>query len=206
MTTQIISAFLQIFVFTLVPFVVYLVNKKTTQGFFDFIGLSKTTGKALWLAAITSSLFVLGGIALAFMSNEIREILITPPSVTGMLRQMGFNATTIFTLLVISLLKTSLSEEILFRGFIAKRCVAKFGFHYGNIIQSLIFAIIHVLVFWAASQANYVFLVFIFILSGTAGFIIEYINEKYGNGSILPGWLAHGLGNTVSYFILAFAI
>jgi hypothetical protein len=29
---------------------------------------------------------------------------------------------------------------------------------------------------------------------------------EYANGSIVPGWIAHGLGNTMSFFILAFII
>ena len=44
------------------------------------------------------------------------------------------------------------------------------------------------------------------ILSGAAGYIVGWIKEKRGNGSLVPGWIAHGLGNTVGYSLIAFVL
>ncbi|MGC2237681.1 MAG: CPBP family intramembrane glutamic endopeptidase [Pyrinomonadaceae bacterium] len=206
MINEIISALLQVFVFTLIPFIVFLITRRTASGFFNYIGLKATTRKAVLFAALTSLIFLAGGISLAFLSNEIREILINPPSVSGKIRQIGFQPAAIFLLIIIAWFKTSLAEEILFRGFIAKRLINRLGFQTGNILQALIFAVVHVLLFWILAKSGAAFLVFIFLLSGFAGYIIEYINEKYGEGSIIPGWIAHATGNTLSYFVLAFLI
>ena len=47
---------------------------------------------------------------------------------------------------------------------------------------------------------------------GRAGFVVARgrwglpgaVNERRGNGSILPGWWAHALTNLVAYGVLAF--
>ncbi len=206
MLNEIINAILQVLVFTLIPFVVYLITNRKFKGFFEYIGLKKPPKKALFLALSTSLIFVAGGISLAFVSNEVREVLINPPSITGKIREMGLQPASIILLLILAWVKTSLAEEILFRGFIAKRLVSWLGFKAGNVLQAIFFGSIHLLLFWALSKAGAGFLIFIFLFSGTAGYIVEYINEKYGEGSIIPGWIAHALGNTISYTVIAFMI
>jgi len=49
--------------------------------------------------------------------------------------------------LIIAWLKTSLAEEIFFRGFIGKRLIDRLGFLRGNGLQSVIFAAVHVAIF-----------------------------------------------------------
>jgi len=203
---ELVSAFLQIVLFSLVPLIVYLSRKRKISGFFKFVGLFRTTGKAINLALVTSLLFIIGGVTLAFISTDIREIITKPPSVAGKIKLMGTGMDSLVVILIAACFKTSLSEEILFRGFIGKRLISLLGFSKGNLLQALIFASVHVILFWFLAQANAVFLVFIFLLSGSAGYVIELINEKRGDGSILPGWIAHAVGNTISYFVLAFVI
>jgi membrane protease YdiL (CAAX protease family) len=127
-------------------------------------------------------------------------------SVTGKLRLMDLNAISLSILLIIALLKTSFSEEILFRGFIAKQLIHKLGFKTGNFLQATVFGVIHLVLFWLLTKTTFIPLTFILIFSSFAGWVIGYIKEKYANGSIIPGWIAHGLGNTISYFIIAFII
>ncbi|GGY36885.1 hypothetical protein GCM10007148_01330 [Parvularcula lutaonensis] len=43
----------------------------------------------------------------------------------------------------------------------------------------------------------------IFLLPGAAGWLMGWLNEKVGNGSIFPGWLMHALGNAVSLTFFA---
>lgn len=69
--------------------------------------------------------------------------MIDPDSITGKFRIMGFEMQSVLILLMIALLKTSFTEEILFRGFIAKRLVSVLGFQKGNLLQAAIFAAIH---------------------------------------------------------------
>lgn len=49
-------------------------------------------------------------------------------------------------------------------------------------------------------------LIFIFLLSGIEGYTTGYIKETIGNGSIIPSWIAHRLGNMISYVIIGFVL
>jgi uncharacterized protein len=115
-------------------------------------------------------------------------------------------ATSVTLLLIVALFKTSFAEEILFRGFIARRLIHILGFSVGNLIQSLVFGVLHLLLFWLLIKTTLTALIFIFIFSSFAGWTIGFIKEKYAKGSIIPGWVAHGLGNSLSYFIIAFIL
>jgi membrane protease YdiL (CAAX protease family) len=201
---NIISTVLQIIIFALIPFFFFLFRKDRSVSFFKYIGLYKPTGKSVLYVLIATLLFLIAGIGLIFIDDSIRQIALSPNSVTGKLRLMGLNTTTILTLLIIAMFKTSFTEEILFRGFIAKQLIHKFGFKIGNIIQAVIFGLIHLLLFWLLTKTTIIPLTFIFLFSSSAGWTMGYIKEKYANGSIIPGWVAHGLGNALSYYIIAF--
>ena len=203
---ELLSTILQIGIFTLIPFLFFVFRKDKTQRFFQFIGFNKPPIKSIVYVIFISLLFVLIGIGVIFIDDGIRQVVITPPSITGNLREMGLHINSIMILLIIALFKTSLAEEILFRGFIAKQLVEKFSFKIGNLLQSIIFGCIHLLLFWALTKANYLPLIFIFIFSTLAGWSIGYVKEKYANGSIIPGWIAHAIGNTISYFTIAFVL
>jgi membrane protease YdiL (CAAX protease family) len=204
--TEIISAVLQVIAFTVIPFIFFLFRKDKQTGFFKYIGLYKPTGRSVYLVLIAAVLMLAVGISMAFISEGIRQAMFSPNSVTGKLRLMGFSGTSVVILLITALIKTSLSEEILFRGFIAKQLIRKSGFRSGNIIQSLIFGFVHIALFFAITSAGAFALLFIFVFSIMAGWVIGFIKEKYAGGSIIPGWIAHGLGNTASYFIIAFVL
>jgi len=206
LVNEIISTILQIGLFTLIPFIFFLFRKDKTLTFFRYIGLYKPTTKPLLYVILASLIFLIAGIGLTFIDDRIKQAVLSPNSVTGKLRLMGLNATTIAILLIIALFKTSFAEEILFRGFIAKRLINKLGFKIGNILQAIIFGLLHLLLFWQLTETTFIPLTFIFIFSSFAGWTIGYIKEKFANGSIIPGWVAHGLGNTLSYFIIAFII
>jgi membrane protease YdiL (CAAX protease family) len=204
--SELFSTILQIGVFTLIPFLFFIFRKDKTITFRQYIGLYKPTTKSIVYVLFVSLLFVAVGIGMTFIDSGIKQAVMTPPSITGKLRLMGLNSNTIVILLIIALFKTSFAEEILFRGFIAKQLNKKFNFNIGNILQALIFGIIHLILFWALTKSTLMPLIFIFVLTTFAGWTIGYIKEKYANGSIIPGWIAHGLGNVISYMIIAFAI
>jgi membrane protease YdiL (CAAX protease family) len=203
---EIISTVLQIIVFTLIPFIFFLLRKDKTLTFFRYIGLTVPTAKSLIYVIFVSLIFLIAAIGLTFIDSSIKEVLFSPHTVTGKLRLMGLNITSVTILLIIALFKTSFAEEILFRGFIAKRLINKFGFKIGNVAQSFVFGVLHLLLFSLLIETTFAALTFIFIFSSLAGWVIGFIKEKHANGSIIPGWVAHGLGNTISYFIIAFIL
>lgn len=38
----------------------------------------------------------------------------------------------------------------------------------------------------------------IIVITGVAGYLLGWINEKQSNGSIISSWLIHGIVNTIS--------
>jgi len=143
---------------------------------------------------------------LMFIDNEaFLAIMKDPKTVTGKLAQMGVGAEAGGTLLLIALVKTSFTEEILFRGFVAKRLAAWLGFKIGNLVQALLFGAIH-LVFFLEITSQVLQLVVAFILPTAFAYIIFIVNEKQANGSIIPGWIAHAMGNLVAYTTVCFLV
>jgi membrane protease YdiL (CAAX protease family) len=50
-------------------------------------------------------------------------------------------------IVVVAFIQTGLAEELLFRGFMAKRLIALLGFQRGNALQALLFVAPHLLLF-----------------------------------------------------------
>lgn len=202
---EIISAISQVLVFSLIPFVVYVIKYKSVKGFSNYIGLKKSTTKANLLALLVMLIIAVPILTMTLLNNDFKEIMTHPNSVTGKIRQLGFSIESGLIVLFIAILKTSLAEEILFRGFVAKRLIAITNFKTGNIIQAVIFGVIHTLIFMTISS-NGLFLFMIFLFPALGAYYKTYLNEKLANGSIIPGWIAHGSGNILSYSIVGFVM
>ena len=205
MINEIIGAILQILVLALIPFLVYVIRKKKTKGFFNYLGLKKSTKKANLLAVLACLIFATPLLILTLTSPVFKEIMFDPTSITGKFRMMGFGINSFSILLIIALFKTSFAEEVLFRGFIAKRLISVLGFQKGNVLQAAIFGIIHAVLF-ALITTNIIFLIVIFVIPSIGAYVSAYLNEKIGNGSIIPGWISHGLANVLAYSIIGFVI
>ena len=205
MLNEFIGAVLQVLMFMLIPFIVYLIKHKGVKGFFNYIGLKKSTPKANLLAILTCLLFAAPPLILTLVNPDFRTIMFDPNSITGKFRQMGFGTGSIIILLLIALFKTSLSEELFFRGFVAKRLIAGLGFLRGNVMQAFIFGIIHTILF-SFTTRDPLFLVVIFLIPSIGAYVSVILNEKMANGSIIPGWIAHGLANVLAYGIVGFLL
>ena len=115
---------------------------------------------------------------------------------------LGFNA--IPAILVYAILNTALPEEILFRGFLLKRIENRFNFVTGNIVQAVIFGLMHGIMFFSA--VGTVKAILIIMLTGTIGWFMGYTNEKKANGSLLPSWCIHSIANIFSGVCSAFLL
>ena len=107
-------------------------------------------------------------------------------------------------ILIYAILKTGLAEEIVFRGFLLKRISNKFGFAAGNLIQSLLFGIMHGIFFF--NTVGVAKAVLIILFTGTIGWVMGFINEKKAGGSILPSWFVHSSANIFSGICSAFLL
>ncbi|MBA3283548.1 MAG: CPBP family intramembrane metalloprotease [Nitrosopumilus sp.] len=202
--SDLISAISQIIVFTLIPFIFYLFRKDKKISFSKYIGFTKPTRTSIVYSIGVALLILFIGIIGIFLSEGFKEAVHAPSSVTGKFMTMGLNPITFVSILIMALLKTSLSEEIFFRGFIGKQLINKLGFKRGNLLQGIIFGLVHFFLLLFLIKSSIFTLIIIFIFTSFAGWMIGYIKEKYANGSIIPGWIAHGIGNTISYLVIAF--
>ena len=105
---------------------------------------------------------------------------------------MGLNG--IPLALMYGYIRTGLSEEIVFRGFILKRIQNRFGFIIGNTVQAILFGLLHGIPFGLVTQNIFV-VVCLTILPGAFGWYQGWLNEKRCGGSIVPSWLLHGTMN-----------
>ena len=195
---HLINALGQLLVFTLIPFVVYLIRFKKVKGFFSYIGLKKSTRKANALAFLIVILLAAPMLTLAYFDSGFREVITGPTSMIGKFKDQGLQLSVLIILIIDAGIKTSLSEEILFRGFLAKRLISISGFQTGNILQAVIFGAVHALLFSLLTN-NILYLTVIFIFPTVGAYFKTYLNEKLAGGSIIPGWIAHGVGNFTAY-------
>lgn len=198
MLNEIISTVLQLAVFTLIPYIGYRFFYKNKSGFLNYIGLIKSPIKPLIYALAFSIPLMVLLLLLIHNSPELTDAMNNPKSMTGKFKAMGIGVNTFVLIAMAAIFKTALAEEILFRGFIAKRFISMLGFHKGNLLQAVLFGVIHSLLFLSITQ-NILFLLLIFIFPFTVAMVITWLNEKQANGSIFPGWLAHASGNLLSY-------
>ncbi len=203
MLHHIIGAVLQVLAFALIPFIWHLIQNKSAKGFFAFVGLHSANPKANLLGLSLSLLFAFPVLIFTNFNSEFAAILTNPESVSGQMREMGLSASTLVIIAVVAIVKTGLSEELFFRGFVAKRLIAWLGFGTGNLLHAALFGIIHSLLFMTITD-NWLFITVIFVFPTAGAYLSVYINEKLANGSIIPGWIAHASANVLSYSFVAF--
>jgi membrane protease YdiL (CAAX protease family) len=126
--TTIISAVLQILVFAGIPFLFYLLTHRRVKGFFDYIGLVRPERPTMLYATVLSVAFVLPTLLLFFISPDLRAAATASNTVIGSLRSHDFSGTILVLVGLKGLVQTSFSEEILPRGFVAKRLINWLGF------------------------------------------------------------------------------
>lgn len=186
----ILNAVFQVVLFTLIPLIWWFFTARKKENFFCWIGIKKpdVKEKKKWILSIVVAFIVCWG--LGQLAIYMRGPLEAADS-----QYKGMGATVIPNILVYAFIQTAMSEEILFRGFLGKRLISKFGFTKGNIIQAVIFGAVHLLMVWG--QTNLIAGIMIVVYPMVVAILFTYINEKMSKGSILPSWIIHGLLNTV---------
>jgi membrane protease YdiL (CAAX protease family) len=191
-----VSSVIQIILFSLIPFIWWLITARKKMNFFRWIGLKKTAGTSflLWTAGISAAFILVS----FFMLTSLKGVEMATSDFAG----LGIGA--LPAILVYALFNTALPEEILFRGFILKRIANKFGFAAGNTVQALIFGIVHGIMFFTVTGPVKALLIILF--TGIIGWFIGFINEKKAEGSIIPGWIIHSIANIFSGLCSAFLL
>lgn len=194
-----VSAIIQVLILSLIPVIWWAVTARKKEPFRSWLGLKGCTFTPRTWAWMIGGTIVLG-IALGLV------VWLFVPSeklAAGAFYGMGVSA--IPLILVQSFIQTALSEEIFFRGFLAKRLINKLGLTTGNAIQGTVFGALHALMM-AALTTNLIAIVATGIGTGVGGAIMCYVNEAEGQGSLLPSWLIHGTANFLAGLCFAFGI
>lgn len=192
---QFINTIAQIVLFSSIPFLWYFISKRSFKGIFKYLGFKKTNKQNYFQAFKITGLAYVFSFSTIVISKLIQgDMSLTP--IAGSYDR-GF---IIFTIsLVLFGIKTGLSEEILFRGFLGKRLICKFGFLKGNLLQTGIFMIVHVSTFGKSPTLEFILGL---INSAIIGFTFGYIMDKKSNGSILPVIICHGIVNVTSAILI----
>lgn len=205
MMNEITGAILQVLLFTAIPFLVYLVSNKTSKNFMVSMGIKQPTLISIKYAVLLAIAYTIPLLICITINTSILEMVLSKDMVTGKIRQMGFSLNSVVSLFIIGTLNTALAEEIFFRGFIGKKLVGKLGYKTGNLLQAVIFGIVHLALVALATQ-NIMFLIISFIFPTLLGYFIMDLNEKYSDGSIVPGIITHGISNIIGYSFIGFVI
>lgn len=209
-----ISSFTQLVVVLLICLFVFgtlRVSKKSKISFFDFIGLRKSAeqfDKTFFQILVGMILFSVVSLILQFyFSPTFKGFLLSETSPYGKILKDGFGVVHVFSGLLYCFIQSGGAEEVLFRGLFARSLFRRFGFLMGNLIQALLFWIMHLLIFklvtgeWISWIQLYAFAV-----SFGFGLILGFVNYRKGGISIAPSWIIHGTTNFVTFLTLGFLI
>ena len=200
-----LNTFVQLVVVLAIAGLAYGLAGKSRGRFTAFVGLVRPNRSSMLLALLSALILVPASLAL-FYFTPLKEIATAESTVTGALKSRGVSGEIILVILIVALFKTSLAEEILFRGLIAKRFIRWWGLGIGNTLHAALFASVHMVIFVAPGGPvfNPFLASAIFVIIGVGAWVQGWLNESKGNGSISPGWLIHAATNLISYPVLAF--
>jgi len=193
-TTTIILGFCLLF---------YRLRHKKFSGFLNYIGAYSTNLRSV-LTATLLAISVLLCSLVGFSYLGLQNLVLNPNTPAWSLRLNGFSFREMGNIFVYAWVGTALWEEIFFRGFLAKRLIARMGFFSGNLCQAVIFGFLHVLMYHALKiymlPTAYILL---FSIPTLLAYGMVYINEREAAGSILPGYVTHAVLNTLTPIAVA---
>lgn len=200
-----LNTLVQLVVVFAIAGVAYALAGKTRGRFAEFIGLVRPTRASMKLAALLAFVLVPASLAL-FYFTPLKEMVAAGSTVTGALMEHGISAEVMLVILVVALIKTSFTEEILFRGLIAKRFIRWWGLGIGNTLHAALFAGVHMAIFLVPGGPVFdpYLATGMLAIVGTGAWVQGWLNERRGNGSIGPGWLIHAATNLIAYPVFAF--
>ncbi len=197
---KVVSSVLEIILFSLVPFIWWLITSRKKESFFHWVGLKKVDGAktkaVIKAAAIVEVCFLALSFYMLYAVKGVEDLA------TSEFTGLGVNA--LPAILVYALINTALPEEILFRGFILKRIASRFGYNAGNYVQCILFGFLHGAMF--IKSVGLVTGILITCFTMAIAWCMGHVNEKKADGSILPSWGIHAAANIFSGIVAAFAL
>jgi membrane protease YdiL (CAAX protease family) len=181
---QTLQAIMTILLVFLIPLSCHFIKKRTFSGIFDNIGI--------YMPEKWDPRYSIGLILTVFSISSIFNVITGNFTISITEDATGVN---LVIILILYGLQTGISQEILFRGFFAKRLIKEYGFKYGNIMQSFIYCIPQIFI---NNAQNGIELLLGIITTFFVGYVFGYIMKNKCQGSIIPIMIAHILMNIVS--------
>lgn len=183
-------------------------NEQAKKSFLQFAGLYRAGFKTK-----NKFLFVFCGMIVLGISTSMFQFYLMPDALILLkgesspyykILKTGINLDALVAGIIYCFVTSGLSEEILFRGLIAKRLISLLGFTWGNVIQATIFWLMHFLLIWWITNlwvSPLQIMTFVTILP--MGLVLCFWNEKRSGGSIIPSWIFHATANFATFLTLA---
>lgn len=197
--SKLMNGILELLIVSFIPFITWLIWSRKKTGFFDWIGLKPVQTQQKGRLVLT-----IFGSSLLFTLFSIVVFSWFDFSKTATADFSGKGIGALPAILAYAILGTALPEEIFFRGFLLKRMQGKLGFLGANLVQSLLFGVIHALMFIQLIGNLKAMAIFAFI--SLIAFVLGAINEQQAKGSIFPSVLIHTLANTIVSLLFAFSL
>lgn len=190
---EFVGALVQLIIFSLIPLIFWLIFARKKQNFFTWIGIKKIKHEGKWWVTVCAILIATG----LYIGLTVLSMKFLPEGVTTAGSDFAGKGFAAFpAVLAYGFIRTGLSEEVVFRGFLLKRFSDKFGFIAGNTIQAVLFGLMHGIPFGLATH-NIPVTIVLTLLPGAFGWFQGWLNEKRCDGSIIPSWLLHGTINVI---------
>ena len=191
--SELVGSVVQVLLFAVIPFIVWLIAGRKKENFFKWIGLKKPAAEGsaakVWgiVLCVAAVYFAASLILMKTMFSDL------PNATTDSFGGKG--AAAIPAVLAYAFIRTAFAEELLFRGFIF-RLRNKLGFAAGNTIQAVLFGAMHGVPIFMKTQ-NVPALLLFTLLPACMGWVFGWLDEKH-DGSFIPSWLLHGSVNVVT--------
>ena len=182
-------------------------KQKLRQSLSQFIGLKSFSAQLdsrYFLILLALICFAVLSTYLQFESESFRRFLTGENSPYGKILRTGFDFKALQKAAIYCFVQAAASEELLFRGLLAKRLYSKLGHAKGNAVQALFFWLMHLGIFGliTGEWISWVQL-FVFLTSFGLGLVLGYVNFRKHGESIGPSWILHGSVNFISFLTLA---
>lgn len=211
MIDSFVSFLTNLVVFGAVPLVWWLIFHRKKESFFRFVGLQRPRlALPVWALVVFLAVYALhyqfgDALLLPLVDDATLAAIAASENVTGN-ELAGLGAAGIPAAVITGLLANGFCEELLYRGFILKRFKARIGTWGAIVVTAVLFGLMHNgLMLLAGIPASLPYHIATFLFPAVGALLLGFANEKLFNGSIWPGILLHGLGNTISYLYGAFA-
>ena len=205
--SSVLTAIINLIVFSLIPLVWWLCRYRKKEGFFKWIGIYKPQLKCQWWLLLIFAVlyyFFYNFDFTQFVDANTLDYIENSSSVS-VNAFAGIGVAAIFPALIENFIANGVAEEILYRGFLCKRFCNKFGDVQGILFQAILFGLMHNAIYLLAGLSVGIWYhTLTFVFTSTGALLLGWLNEKLFNGSIIPSIILHGAGNFITTMLIAF--